>query len=158
FVAIDSNQLLRHTWQERGGQAPNLRPLTGCRNELIDVVRQELHVATRAVFENECEPTRRAYTGNSRGRETKSHGLGNCAERFVQPRFDLLELLGSCFSIAPLFHADEPKPAVAGADQAQQAEPRNRGDMVDARYLGSDFLYFRHDLFRALKRRGIGEL
>src|SRR5262249_50257195 len=114
FVAIDSDQLLRNTRQEGGAQGANLRPFTRRGNELIDVVSQQLHTAARTVFKNKSEPPRGAHSGNGRGREAKSHGPRNGVERLVQPGFDLLELLCPRFPVAPLFHADEPKPAVAG--------------------------------------------
>src|SRR5262249_35984456 len=104
FVAIDLDELLRHTWQEGGVQSADLRP-PACRgNKLVQVIRQELHLTPRPVLEDEGESARGADSGNSGWGKTESHGRRNCAECRVQPGFNLLKLLFSRLSVAPFLH------------------------------------------------------
>src|SRR5690606_34144480 len=90
--------------------------------------------------------------------KTESNRLRKLAHFSVEPGFDLLELLCLGFPVAPFFHADPSEAGVARADQTQQAEARDGGDMLHARYSGGYYLQFGHDLLRALERSGIGEL
>ena len=129
LVAIDRDELLRHARQEGGAETADLRPLARRGHELVQVVREKLHVAARPVLENEGEAAGGADSGNRRRRETERHALRKLAQFRVQARLDLLELLGSGFSVAPFLHADKGEPVVAGSHQAEQAETRDAGDV-----------------------------
>src|SRR4029077_15232513 len=83
LVAIDEDELLRHTWQEGGAQTANLRSLSRCGHELGEIGRQELHVAARRILEYERESSRRSNAGNRRRRKSECDGVRECREFLV---------------------------------------------------------------------------
>ena len=54
-------------------QAADLRPFARRGHEFLQIVREKLHVAARAVLQDKGEAARSADAGNRRGREAEGH-------------------------------------------------------------------------------------
>src|SRR5262249_12510411 len=75
FVSIDSDELLRHPWQECSVDCGEFRTLPGCCKELVQIVSKKFHLLSRAVLENEREAPRGSHARNRRRRKRERNAL-----------------------------------------------------------------------------------
>ena len=95
FVAVYVDKLLRNAGQEGSGEAADFRPFAGRVQKKAHIFGQELNIAARTVFQNECEPAGGPDARNSWRGKTESNSRRQFAQLLVQMRFDGLKLLGS---------------------------------------------------------------
>src|SRR5262249_45393594 len=133
LVSIHGDELLRHPRQERGVDRGELRALSGGREELVDVLRQELDVLSGAILEHEGEAPGRSHAGNRRGRKREREALRQRRELTIQALADVLVLLLLLRSLLPLLERDEEEGGVARPREAQEAESDDARRRLDAR-------------------------
>jgi hypothetical protein len=101
LVAIDVDELLRNAGQKSRTQAGDLRPLSRCVKKRIQVLRQELDAAARAVFEDERESARGANARDGWRRKTECDSRWQFGKLLIQMRLDRLKLLGAGRALVP---------------------------------------------------------
>src|SRR5262249_36758878 len=113
LVAIHGDELLRHIGQERGRHRGEFRTLPRGGNQLVRVVREKGHVASRAVLQDERESAGRSHTGNGRRRKRKRYALTETGEFLVHALPDELVLLFALLPVLPFLQRHEEECAVA---------------------------------------------
>lgn len=151
FVAINRYELLRHAGKEGRGKAPNFRTLARFGNEPIHIVRQELDIVARAIFQNHCDPAGCTHARNCRRGETERDGPGYATQLLIQTRLDRLILFGCGFPFTPFLRADKDEGVVAGADKTEQAETDDARGRFNARCFGQNLFDLGGDGFGALQ-------
>ena len=158
FVPVDIHELLRHARQKRGGDRANFGTLASGRQELVQVVCQELNVPPGTVFEHELKSAGSADSRDRRRREAESGSFRKLAELLVQARLDFLILFRSGLAVAPGLQRDEKEGVVTGPDKAEQAEADNARGVFDAGRVGEDLLNLSRRCAGALQRSRIRKL
>ena len=152
LVAIDLGEVLRRARQERREQQRELGTLPGRGEELRRVLGEERGIATGAVFQHERDAGRRADARDGRGREREGLRLGHAGEPLVQPLDDHVGGEPMLVPRFPVLERDEVKPVVGRGDEAQQAEARDAGVVLDARRRLEDLVELVADGRRAVER------
>src|SRR5207249_12054361 len=114
YFAIDLDAVLRYDGQERAHHACNLLALLRRGHELVQVVRQELDVFPRAVFEHESESAGSADPGNGQRRKTQSESLRELRQFMIDVLQDLLILLLPALALTPVLESHEEESVVSG--------------------------------------------
>src|SRR4029077_1732941 len=158
LVAIDVHKSLRHAREECRRDQADLRPLLGRRQELAQVVRQELHVASGPVFEYELESPGCPHAGDRRRRKTEGNSRRKLAQVCVQTRLDFLKLLFPGGALVPRLQGDKEKAVIARTHEAQKAKADHARCVLNAWHVGKDLFNLPCSLRGALKRGRVWKL
>src|SRR5580658_4749339 len=158
FVTIHFNKFLRNAGQKSGAQAGNLGSLSRRFKKRVHIVREKSNAAAGAVFEDECESTGGANTGDRWRRKTESNSCRQFCQLLIQMRLDRLKLFGSGGAFIPRLESDDEESVVAGTNKTEQAETDDAGRVFHPRCVRQNVFDLCRGLRCPLQRSAVGQL
>ena len=119
LVTIYINEFLRNTRQESRIDAANFGTFACSLKKRVDVLRKELNIAARTIFEQKRESAGCADPRNGRRREPEYNRLRHSAEFTIQIGFQALKLFCARGALVPRLEANEEGRVIRGTHEAQ---------------------------------------
>src|SRR4029077_12864716 len=128
FVAVYFDKFLWDTRQKSGAEGADFRPLSGSFKKNTQVFGEELNIAARTVFENECKSAGSADAWNGGRGKTEGNCCWQPAQLLVEMCFERLKLLSSRLALAPRLEGHKKARVVTNGSKTEQTEAEEAGN------------------------------